>query len=415
MRPTRFVVALLCSVAASLAVACQPYNMEGVTPQTIVALETKKDYPGVTSPILLIVQDRSGSMNGCFSNLPAGDGEGCGADGDGDGELDTAQPSRMDVAQRVMREVVGKHLGDVIYGLTVYGSGALCGAPSSLVAVDSVETGAAVRAAYASDPELERPSGGTPTTLALRSAWEQLVDPATLRPRDDTRPNFVVLITDGMMNCNPDHAFPCVCSQEQGCGGVAYGDEIEGGVTPELCLDDEPSIAEVSKLRAAGVNTFVIGLGSNLTDQALAIGVLNRLAEEGGVPRADPADPGRRFYPADDQVNLAAALEEIIKDIAAPCEYDLDGPVCEGRLVAIDLTIDGSPVPTSCDPSLGSAAWYYVAGDPRKITFSQDLCRRLGAAEELVSISIRGVETACEEDVGGLSVGPACDLTQLTP
>lgn len=394
---------------SSFVAACQAYNMEEVDPQTVVAVETEGTYVRGQPPTLLIVQDRSGSMKYCFeaTSTPGSDDE-CELRGGG---VEAGRRSRMVVARNVMEETVTEHAREVWFGLVAYGVGGACGLPEALVDPAADSASQVVDAYYG--PLMEAPDGGTPTTEALREAYARLVDEeGTLRHPD--RENYVVLVTDGLMNCNAGHASTCVCAIEKGCarfgGGelVPYGEEGELAAA-EQCLDDADSLAEVERLREAGVRTFVIGLGEDFAgDQDLSNQVLDRLAEAGGVPREGH---DQKFYSAADESELEAALSSIIEQIAAPCTYELDGPVCDGRLVSISLRIDGETVETSCNASLDQQAdWFFVEGpggalDPRTITFSPPLCERLAEADT-VSISIRGVENACADE----SVTPACTL-----
>ncbi len=375
---------LFAAAAGASAVACQSYNMEGVDPQTLVAVETSGTFTAGKPPALLIVQDRSGSM-----------------------EMDFGGSSRMDVAQRVMINAVGGNAGEVLFGLVLYGVGgdSGCGDPAEITApgLDTVDT---VVNAYESHPALLTPEGGTPTTSALRAAYDSLVDPVTGQPKMAERQNYVVLVTDGLMNCNMTHEMPCVCANEGGCtdsdgnrNGVGFGEEgmlLDG----RLCLDDTESIDAVIKLRQAGVKTFVIGLGESFTGGTDNLGVvsLNALAEAGGVARVG----SEKFYSAADEADLEAALDEIIDSIVVPCEYELDGPVCDGRLLSIEMTVDGEAVPTTCGE--GTNSWEFL--NEKRIRFSQDLCDRLTAAES-VKISIKGVETGCDYADDGSVIGPA--------
>src|SRR5690606_36935629 len=237
------------------------------------------------------------------------------------------------------------------------------------------------------DQLMEEPEGGTPTTEALAAAYAQLVNEEGRLVYPD-RENYVVLVTDGLMNCNGEHETLCVCAGESGCaavgGQVEYGEEGDL-ISPLQCLDDAASIREVERLREAGIRTFVIGLGENFSgDVAISSLVLDRLAEAGGVPR-EGHDP--KFYSAADEAELESALTTIIEQIAAPCVYELDGPVCDGRLVKISLRIDGERVETSCNPELDAEAdWFFVRRqdgslDPRTITVAPPLCPRPAAAE----------------------------------
>lgn len=399
------------AVAAASGAACQAYNMEEVEPQTVVAVETSGTFNVGKAPALLIVQDRSGSMNLCFTASGGGSGQ---CDSDGNGSLDTNTSSRMNVAQRVMRNAVTTNGGDVYFGLVLYGvdgDDPACGDPKEIAAPapNTVDT---LVNAYTDDPAITSPRGGTPTTKAIEQAYATLVDPSTGKAKMGERDNYVVLVTDGLMNCNAEHAFPCFCSTENGCstadGRVGYGEEMNSGDARQ-CLDDDRSLAAVKKLRDAGVKTFVIGLGESFAGGGtnLAIDSLNRLADAGGMPRTGATE---RFYSAADEGQLEAALDDIIDKIVVPCEYELDGPVCDGRLVSISTTIDGQSVEIGCSPDAESS-WYFATRgdgslDERRITFSPDLCSRFGSATE-VKISIRGVENAC----GGEVTAPSCDPT----
>jgi hypothetical protein len=399
---------------AAGAFACQAYNLEEVDPQTVVAVETFGTYTKGKPPTLLIVQDRSGSMEICFDPDPTpGSGERCQL---ADGTPASDRRSRMVVAREVMDHTVSTHQHEVWFGLVAYGvpqGASSCGPPVAL-ADPGAGSGAQVAEAYRSHELIVEPQGGTPTTEALREAYDRLVG-ADGKPLHGDRENYVVLVTDGLMNCNPGHAMPCLCSQEAGCpplvGGtpIPFGEEGEFAI-PELCLDDATSLAEVRRLRDAGIQTFVIGLGDTFTggDQ-LSTQVLDELAEAGGMPRTGHP---QKFYSAGDEAELAGALEDIIRQIAAPCTYRLDGPVCDGRLVKVALRIDDERVETSCNQALdGEADWFFVDGaggrSAQEISFSPALCAKMAAAET-VEISIRGVENACPDE----TTEPACSLAE---
>jgi len=405
------ILALPVLLSSAAVLACQAYNMEEVDPQTIVAVETEGTYVRGQPPTLLIIQDRSESMKYCFEPNPTpGSGHRCELPSGGEVE---DRRSRMVVARSVIEKAVTDHADEVWFGLVAYGVGALCGPPEALVD-PAADSAADVVAAYYG-PLIEEPEGGTPTTEALREAYARLVDEeGNLRYPD--RENYVVLVTDGLMNCNDSHDTTCVCPREAGCASAGGGPLIPYGETgevldPRQCLDDAASIAEVERLREAGVRTFVIGLGEDFAGtDPLSTQVLDRLAEAGGVPREGHP---QKFYSAADEAELEAALAAIIEQIAAPCTYELDGPVCDGRLVKIALRIDGERVETRCNPTLDQDAdWFFVERpdgslDPRTITFSPPLCQRLADAET-VSISIRGVENACPDE----ETQPACSLAE---
>ena len=166
----------ICLAIGGAGLACQSYNMEGVDPQTVIAVETSETFTAAKPPTLLIVQDRSGSMSRCFGP-DEGNGEQCDTTGLGDYEDGT---SRMHVAQRVMRDAVGTHGADVLFGLVLYGvdeDEVGCGLPEA-IAAPSLDAAGTVIEAYESHPALVAPRGGTPTTVALHEAREMLLDDA---------------------------------------------------------------------------------------------------------------------------------------------------------------------------------------------------------------------------------------------
>lgn len=266
-------------------------------------------------PTILLVQDRSGSMNGCWGGAAAGEGdEGCGRDADGDGVLDTRQRSRMDEARRVVGEVVAGSADLAVWGLVAYGFGSSsCGDPALLVAPDPAAPldGAAALVEAFDGPDLRRPNGGTPTTSGLALARELLVGRDGLRVPAGAA---VVVLTDGLMNCNGEHPVPCACSQESGCGGgITYGATYEG-TQPEFCLDDAPTLAEVQALAAAGVPTFFVVVGDG--GDPFAQGVLSPLAAAGEGAAGALASASSPFVA--DPAALEARLADIVASVVAP-------------------------------------------------------------------------------------------------
>ena len=106
---------------------------------------------------------------------------------------------------------------------------------------------------------------------------------------DQTHTNYVVVLTDGMPNCRDWDS-------------------------------EDLTLQAVKDLRAAEVDTFVIGLGEGFlssNDPAL----LNAMAEAGGRPRNVPGD--HKFYPASDEDELKAAFADIGQTVMS-CNISLD-------------------------------------------------------------------------------------------
>lgn len=180
------------------------------------------------------------------------------------------------------------------------------------------------------------PNGNTPAQLGLVAALAHLrslpVNPAG---------QFVLLATDGEPNCSA-------------------GDPAA------------ETIAAVTALAEAGIDTFVLGFGDDLSDDS----ILDDAAIAGLVPRPDPP----YYYAADSAEALEAALAEIAGGLAAPsCRYALaeTPPVPDD----VQVTLDGVPVPRS--PSHVDGWDYYP--DAGTITLFGAACDRItgGTVAEL--------------------------------
>jgi hypothetical protein len=164
------------------------------------------------------------------------------------------------------------------------------------------------------------PIGGTPTAATLSALLPTL---ASLQGR-----TFVILATDGGPNCDPSAV----------CGAPACIDNIEnlpncppagpsccdpstnGPYAPLDCLDTQPTIDAVAKIKAAGIPTYVIGVPGSAPYASL----LDSLATAGGVARA--SEP--LYYRVDttDESALDAALAQIAAKITASCTLTLAQP-----------------------------------------------------------------------------------------
>jgi len=157
------------------------------------------------------------------------------------------------------------------------------------------------------------PAGGTPTAAALNNAASSLTD---LGSTDS--PKVVILATDGGPNCNYFlNATPsCSCTHttpEYCC--TNYPSACLFGYT---CLDDDHSVAVISDLQAAGIDTVVIGLAGTSEYESL----LNAMAVAGGQPQVGGATD---YYPAGNQNEIIAALQAVAVSIIS-CEIQLEEP-----------------------------------------------------------------------------------------
>jgi hypothetical protein len=329
--------------------ACQTYDFEPVEPlalaQTTVGDVIKAK---AAKPNMMVLLDTSGSMM-----LPVDTADpDCSPSGTLCGQPNsfcdvTKCPTRWSAMRDAMSSFLTTSGSIARMGLTTYPASMGTTATQCLASsatkipiplVDDSDTAALQAAANQISQEILNkpinngqqgvPSGGTPTSESLRFVGGQ----ADLQSPD--RDDFVLLLTDGLPNCNasnPNIANPTACCGQASCGS-----------NPQVCLDKDASVAAVTELRTQrDIRTIVIGFGA---DTAVGAGpeILNAMAEAGGFARncskdanacgaGDTCDSttklcGRRFYQAANQAELANALREIIDRVGTtdPCLLALD-------------------------------------------------------------------------------------------
>jgi len=214
--------------------------------------------------------------------------------------------------------------------------------------------------------------------------------------QDPNRPNFIILETDGVPNCNNSNAWDgcdtpvqCQCTEDVGGGGACCPSEVQFRplYRKRGCLDlDGPTgtLAVLSNLAngTPKVRTFVIGFGPD----AVAV-TLNKMAEAGGVPRSCP-DGGdgpcgagntcnratsrcvTEYYKAANGNELGQALDAIRNLVGGnPCIYTLDDTPSDPTLLSV--IINGQPTRPGPD------TWNLAMGPPTVVTFVGALCQQI--------------------------------------
>jgi hypothetical protein len=242
------------------------------------------EVPAGEPPDLLLVVDKSGSMRERL------------ADG-------TVKWTAM---REALVSVVEQYDEGIGFGLMLYPRGDAC-APGQLGAEIAMDNGQPI----ASVLSVTQPDGGTPThtTLAAALSYFQSRGPAT-------GDRFVLLATDGQPNCGP--------------GGNNVPTEAE-------------SIAAIGELRAAGIDTFVLGFGGTVNNFPAT---LEAMAQAGGTGS---------YFAANSPQELAAALDAIALTVGlAACTYPLDRVPSDPSELAVYQ--DGRLI--ELDPS-GQQGWSY--------------------------------------------------------
>lgn len=358
-----------------VAMSCQSYQFEPVVPVTITIDDQIIPLNPVLKPNVMLTVDRSGSMGAKI-----------------DAACQSAQcATRMGDLKQAVSTFTALADAQVRLGLTAFprdpttqaGAEASC-LPASSVSVplpvtsrsddaqadqanrsNAMQVNAAVQAL--------NPAGGTPTgaTLAFLGAHAGLV-------ANDFRNDFVLLLTDGLPNCNAENPNDfvqnaAVCRCQTGGGDCSGLDVRRRG-----CLDADATVREVEQLAAKGIRTIVVGFGAD-TSQPDAREVLERLAKAGGVPRTCSTDAqcgagnscvnaecSRWSFQAGNRAELEQVLSTVLTGLApAMCLLDLpQKPLNSG---AVSLLV-GDKVVTR-----GPDTWQLVSGD-RQIQLAPAFC-----------------------------------------
>jgi hypothetical protein len=227
---------------------------------------------GNCRPDILIVQDRSGSMNNDDNDQSCTSG-GCGAN------------SKWSQVTAAITNVVGANDGKVNWGIKYFPDNTLCDASNAPTVGIAAGNGAAVAASLTAT----KPGGNTPTRDAITFGA------AYLAALTDSNPKYLLLATDGLPSC------------PAGCAAMT--------TSSTMCtMTDNPTedlAAETAVMMAAtqGFKTFVIGIGNVATAQ----NTLNQLALAGGEPQPGAATD---YYAATDEAAFELALNRIVSTIA---------------------------------------------------------------------------------------------------
>jgi hypothetical protein len=401
-------------VGGVLMAACQTYDFEPVEPLALAQTTVGGTISARSAkPNLMVLLDTSGSMT---QPVDPADPD-CTQSGTLCGTGVPCDVSRCPTRWSEMRSAMSAFLANsgttARMGLTTYpaseGTTATqCNASSAvkipIPQVDDTETTALQSAATQIANEILNrpingqggPSGGTPTSESLKFVGTQ----SALQTTD--RADFVLLLTDGLPNCNLNAGNPTTCTCTQANCGTSNS---------LACLDKDNSVAAVTELRTQKqIKTIVIGFGADFVlnpneppdspgnKQRLAgFDTLNAMAVEGGFSRGDKcetnADCGagdeclptkackRRFYQAGNQEELSNALLAIINLIGDtdPCLLKLNPAQRPSDDSLIAVYVNGESLPK------GSDTWELNA---EGVKFLGATCNRILASTDTNPITL---------------------------
>lgn len=197
-------------------------------------------------------------------------------------------------------------------------------APGRVLVEPTLNNSLAVRENLNTYPPL--PNQATPTYSALQVAAQALIN----QPNQGNQ-KVIILVTDGMPGCN-FRLMPTSCTCLTTAPFFCEFDQFAG-----MCLDDDRTIEEVTRLAGLGIKTIVVGMTLGLPSEGPCIGdnecpyggqacvnnrcvnlapsVLSEMARSGGDPN------GQYFSIAnlddiESQITLATAS-------IAPCVFDI--------------------------------------------------------------------------------------------
>lgn len=367
------VSALAVGVAGGVLAGCQTYDFEPVQPLVLSStniaetIKARQDRPNI-----LMLVDTSGSMKD-----PAGSSTRI-------AELKSAMGNFLSKNGSLAR------LGLAQFPMPVGGDACLPTSAIRIPLINSDDDAALQSHAAEINAAIQAidPIGGTPTSLSL-----DFVSKNVPELKDVERGDYVLLLTDGEPNCNPQN--PKTPAQCGTCGpdGVCSTDETK------LCLDDVASLQRVQELRAAGVNTIVIGFGDAVNNPTSAgYKTLDAMAEAGGFARkcdasnscgaGDTCDTAtglctRSHYIAANASDLGAALAEIINMVKGdPCMYKISPTGMPPNTDYVVVYVNGVSVPP------GSDGWQLVA-DGVQLTGATCTQVKNSTASKPVDVEIR--------------------------
>lgn len=218
-------------------------------------------------PTVMIILDVSGSMG----DTPAG------------GTPDAQNPSKMDIAKSALNTLIKKYGDRIPFGFTTFNE---TGVDCSQGITIGVEPKHGTASQILQQVMASQPGGGTNTGNAVDLV---AADPAM---HDPARPDsYILLITDGEPNCDTN----------------------------------DPTFTEQRVLAAAQaqkpIKSYVIGFGALPSADQM---VMDVMAQNGGVPCQGASCNGHKFFAADSQQALDAAIDGISQQITG--EF---GSVCD--------------------------------------------------------------------------------------
>jgi hypothetical protein len=301
-------------------------------------------------PDILIVLDRSGSMDNDINDKGCGTG---GKSGSSSGGCGTN--SKWGLMTPAIKQVVAATDTGVNWGLKFFAdpgdSG--CGVNNSASVAIGAMNGSKVSTAIDGQTNaLGGISNGsrTPTRLAINGAVTYL------NGVKDGNPKYILLATDGLPNCMP--------------GNSSTGADDSAG-----------AIQAVKDAKTAGIPTFVVGIAT--TGMGTADTTLSSMANAGGYPHAgSPA-----YYSVSSTSEFVSVLQSLV-GVAATCTFAVGNPPTSDGTTSrsrIDVYGDGTLIPRDTSHANG---WDYTDSTMTSLIVYGATCDQIKAGT-IKSVSVK--------------------------
>jgi hypothetical protein len=339
--------------------ACQGYELNPVVPHSIQATtQTQKVTGNQQAPNVMIVLDESGSMeepaslNGVTDPCGSGNpvcctqtgnyGNWCPASQNGT----CANPCKWDDAVTALTGFLSAAaMTQAQFGFVGFPIDAECGAGQVTTQDMHYLPLGTPPATIASTISGSTPGGGTPTaqTLTAVGSIPNFVQAG--------RASYVLLVTDGLPNCNPNNAQLCAnCNNNPStCTCTLNSDGTDACCNPTTsancgsgalnqCLDGAAAVASVKALATQGIQTIVVGFGAEAALNGYLAGpVLNAMANAGGL--AGYCGGATSYCSAQNATGLQNVLN-LLTSLLQTCSYTLNGTFDPSTLV-VDVEQSG--------------------------------------------------------------------------
>ena len=251
-------------------------------------------------------------------------------------------PTKWSIVVPSLIDIVNATANSLWWGLKVFpvGTDSQC-KQGTYPSGEVVEIAANNAAAMVTGINGTQPLGnGTPTADAITEANKYL---ATLQ---DGNPKYILLATDGEPSCN----------------GMTGSTDSSGAKTA--------AINAITAAASAGYHTFVVGIA---TPKETTSDTLNKMAEAGLEPLADPNPIATRYYMASTQSQLVDAFNSVTA-VVKTCLFPLANPPPAPDHVNVFIDSGGDSTKIPYDSVNG---WSFTGPDMLTIQLSGAACAQV--------------------------------------